>query len=258
MIDLINSLKTDHGRLLTNSYRRFTDENDTVWNVVAGDKAILMIVREELVTRIEFYAERLTDIAGLVSELPSGEYCLEYIYRGRNEYADKLMEVGFSPLKTMQRCCNYDIGTTLVSNGLIDRYCPLEEYVSMGISELERIKKLLWDTFDTRISHLPNDEELRRSIDQGEFFGCIKDGSLVSLLQRQISNKKFYINQVINRADPVCIHSIMLGELQKYVADGGKYIYAWIASDNEASMKFHQKYGLMPDNMRCDVFILDK
>ena len=84
-----------------------------------------------------------------------------------------------------------------------------------------------------------------------------KDKQIDALLQIDVLPKKFYINQVINKADKCVIHAMLLSELSKYIQNGGQYIYSWVEENNIASMKFHQKYGMSHDGMWNIVYRLE-
>ena len=80
----------------------------------------------------------------------------------------------------------------------------------------------------------------------------------MSLLKRKIDNKSFYINQVVNLGPKACIHSLMIKELNSFIESGGKIVYSWIAEDNIASIKFHEKYGLVRGPKYVTVYSLIK
>lgn len=259
LLQVINSLKSRHGHLLTNSYRLFSKEIEKSWCVAYNDNALLILFDDNNVERIEFYAAAVIDLKDLLSEVPSGRYCIEYPYRKENEHSADFMRIGFELLKTMQRYSNPDIGKTLPDiEELISLHYLKRDYSVLGSSDFNDIKLLLSKTFDSRISHLQDDDSLLTSINNGEFCGAIIDGELKTLLQRKTENNKFYINQVINMAEPDYIHSIMVSELRMYNELGGKYVYSWIAEDNTASIRFHLKYGLNPDYMFTDIMIFSK
>ncbi len=255
----IDSLKERYGRLVTNSFRNIALENCDNWRVVPGKKAVMIVISEPQVVRLEFYAAGMEDLNELFDELDPGEYCIDYLYRKKNEFAGLFQSLGLKLNRTMQRYHVLDVSTVLsAGDSMINKYRPIMEYKSLDGSEFELIKNLLWTAFDTRISHIPDDEILRKNIADGEFLGIIKGSELTTLLQRRIKNSKFYINQVINNAQPEYIHSIMIGELERYVQNGGNYVYSWIATDNEASIRFHRKYGMVPDVLMYDNLLLCK
>ena len=259
LLEVLDSLKREHGKLITNSFRCFPSELDRIWRVIYNSKALIILITDNGVIRIEFFATDITDLKGLVDELPTGEYDLEFLYRKENPYLSSFMSLGFELYKTMMRYCNYDIGRTLEENKLqLDVYRPLKDYVVLDQMQFLKIKHLLFDAFDPRISHIPCDEDLHCFIDNGEFLGITIGDQLATLLQRKLENRRFYINQVINTSEPIFVHSIMIDELEKYVKSGGKYVYSWIASDNTASIRFHQKYGLKPDLIMNDNMTISK
>ena len=259
LLEIIASLKSIHGRIITNSFRNFSAAKDKIWRVIYNSNALFILVLDNTIVRIEFFASDIYDLRALIDDLPPGDYDMEYIYRKQNDYLASFSDLGFELYKTMQRYCNYDIGASFAEcKEQIGVKIPFKEYLVLDKGQYFCIKQLLWDTFDTRISHLPSDEELSLFIENGEFLGIFYENRLTTLLQRKLDNNRFYINQVINYAEPAYIHSIMIGELEKYILSGGKYVYSWIENDNIASIKFHKKYGLKPDLIMNDNMILRK
>lgn len=123
------------------------------------------------------------------------------------------------------------------------------------VDEAAAVNRILWSTFDTRIGHLLDDGELAKNIEKGEVL-IIKDhGEIVTLLQRSLDRRQFYINQIINRADSAYIHSLLGAELQKFYDSGGRYLYAWVQDTNIASNKFHAKYGMTFDGLLDLVYV---
>lgn len=126
---------------------------------------------------------------------------------------------------------------------------------SARVDEAAAVNRILWSTFDTRIGHLLDDRELAKIIEKGEVL-IIKDhGEIVTLLQRSLDRRQFYINQIINRADSAYIHSLLGAELQKFYDSGGRYLYAWVQDTNIASNKFHAKYDMSFDGLLDLVYV---
>ena len=147
----------------------------------------------------------------------------------------------------------------------IKYYSVLSQY---GLSEegkvpetkfIPSINGCLHEIFDTKVSHLPSDEELSKSVERGEVeIHCDKNSAIDAILQVVVKPQNFYINQIYNGTEKKIIHSMHQKRLKKYSAQCWIYAYAWVEKDNVASIKFHEKYGFKFDGLWNMVYVLKK
>ena len=244
------------GRVVTNVYT--THINDNINTLLKNENAILIVCKDHAVSRLYYYAVSLKSLNDLLLNLPKEEYVLEFITRNPEQYSDFLRELGFKCLKRMMRMSTWKNNLDSISNSVTQYY---DETIGIypDVSLAKEINQVLWNVFDTRVSHLQNDEELKASIANKEvLIHQSKDGQIDAVLQTVIQPQRFYINQVYNSAEKKIIHAMLQKRLKVYTKSGGKYIYAWVADDNIASIKFHQKYGLCHDGTWSLVYTLKR
>lgn len=253
--EIVEKLKSA-GRLISNVYSGdIICGVDRFWN---NDVAILLEYNDLGVNRLYYYAHKLNDINGLLGRLPVGEYVLEYLTKNPKNDFDLLKNMGFVCLARMMRMSVRKCSFPFTDAGIRRNYNESIE-VCPDVGLAKTINQVLWDVFDTRVSHLLNDDGLAIAIKNKEIMiHQDSNGKIDAVLQTVIQPQRFYINQVYNRADKSVIHSMLQKRLKEYMDAGGKYVYAWVDSNNVASIKFHQKYGLQHDGMWNMVYVLKK
>lgn len=251
--NIIKELKLQGKRVLTNCFFRFLDAERT-WEVYHSDASTLLVKEDNGVFRLFFYTIDFADLKKLMDkELPNDrEYTLEVIGKDRTLYCDELNDMGFHAIARMNRLSIKDVSAYLTEKA----ENPDVLVVTAGLEDVPALMKKLWEIFDTRVSHLPDEEELKRSVEKQEI--CLyrdNHGDITAFLQSVAEPRSFYINQVYNSAEKKVIHTIMHRQLTKYVENGGKYVYAWVDEKNIASVRFHKKYGLEPDGLWTCVYV---
>lgn len=150
---------------------------------------------------------------------------------------------------------NPSCGTMLAGLPVMAYYDDAVGYMA-DISETQEIKEKMWSVFDTRVSHLLEDDELMEAIKRKEI--CIyrnEAGKIEAFVQTVVQPRRFYINQIYNGTEKNVIHAMLLRRLREYTEGGGQYLYAWAEEKNIASLKFHGKYGMKPDGMWNMVYV---
>ena len=239
-------------RFLSNCYSTNPLEKaNDLWEL--GD-SFLFSAEDHGVQRLYYFAKGYEELEKLIAMIKPGKYCFELITKNPDEYVPK----GSSVIARLMRLANADCST--VFNG-----SPVLQYRddSVGtmacVKDAHEINQLLWKTFQTEVSHLLMDRELAELIQNGQVFIHKDEGERIdTVLQVEVMPKKFYINQVINKAEKSIIHAILLNQLYRYVQNGGKYLYAWVENSNIASMKFHGKYGMVHDGLWNMVYRIER
>lgn len=207
------------------------------------------------VDRLSFFAKTWDVVNELLSIIDSGHYYLEFMSKDYDEFVPNESSLCAAMMRLSNPDCRY----------LLDWDSPLNQFMGSALvedaceSDVEEINDILWATFNTEVSHLLSNDELREKIIDGEVTLHRNDkGKIDALLQAEVMPKKFYINQIINKAEKHVVHAILLDRLEKYVNAGGKYLYSWVEDQNIASQKFHAKYGMEHDGMWSLIYRIER
>lgn len=246
------AMKARSKRFFSNAYTvDLFDKACGMWEI---KDEFIFLVKDNGVNRLYFYVEKIEHLSELLHTVPSGIYYYELLSKNK----DVFVPTGTSPVTALLRLANNDCNSVFDENSAVKRYRKdIHEEVASE-KDAKEINEVLWSIFHPEISHLLSDEELVKRINEG----CItihrnEQNKIDAILQTDVMPKKFYINQIVNKAEREVIHSILLNKLEKYVKDGGKYLYAWVESDNIASIKFHEKYGMKHDGTWNLVYRVD-
>lgn len=239
-------LRKSGRRVVTNCYsfpRSFYTQDIPA---VRTESSLLMLHKDHMTDRLLFFTTDADDLLGNAYRQLGAESChLELVTRDRDQLRDELTRAGFAQKAVMLRLSCRDVSVHAADDG--------QEGLSWQFADRDdaaAIYELLHRIFDTGISHLPDLAETADAIDRREFtLHRNEKGDVTSLLQAVISPKSFYINQIYNSDDRRIIHSMLRGRLREYCGAGGRYAYAWTSEDNTASLKFHAKYGMLPDGL---------
>ena len=195
------------------------------------------------INRVCYFASDYDALGKLLNGFGDGPYYLEIMTRE----PDAINLNGAECIARMKRLSNNDCNTAF-DNEEITKYRNDSIVQIADVTDAKEINGLLWNTFANEVSHLLSDDELIEVIRKGNVL-IHKNGEIDAVLQVDVMPKKFYINQVINKAGKEVIHAMMLSRLDQYRKNGGKYIYAWVDETNIASLKYHGKYGMEHDGM---------
>lgn len=255
--NLIKSLKLSGEKVHSNCFYHFSNI-ESVWEGDCSGQSLFVVNEEKGVKRIWFYTISFEDLQRLIQDTldDTQEYLIDIVSKDKKMYYNDLSVAGFELFTCMTRMANKDITDIWEGDSPVLSYEGKAEGEKPTVTDAETIKNKLWEIFDTRISHLPNQSEVEDSIKNGEFTIYRNDDfEIVTILQSVVKPSSFYINQVYNVADKEIIHSILLEELIKYHEHGGKYLYAWVEESNIASQKFHRKYGMYHDGLWDVIYI---
>lgn len=243
----IEKLK-QQGRTFSNIYSDGVIENAE--DLFVNESAIILSYHDHGVRRLHYC---YTDRDSFLELLRSGEIkadrntVIELMTRDELENRETFVAAGFIQIAALMRMSVKNC-EQVIKDSVISRYHDdsVGEYPEVGMAE--EINKVLWNIFDTRVSHLQSNDEIAESIRQMEITVHRNGMGVVdAVLQVKIQPRKFYVNQVYNSADRSVIHAMLQTRLNEYYLQGGKYVYAWIERNNIASLKFHEKYGLKHD-----------
>lgn len=250
----ISQLRKKGKRVLTNAFGHFVWDKEA--ECVISDESIIVFDEDHGVKRLFFYSVNLEDLCETIKNVkPDSKCCLEILTKDKDEYTNLFESAGLSLKSYMMRMANRDISSVLLcEDGVISLYED-GHGITPNVEDAATINEVLWNIFDTRISHLLSDEEIAEDIQKDQFRIEKNNKQIVSILQFIKEPRKFYINQIYNSDNSKVVHSILIQELTKYVQEGGKYVYAWVEENNIASVKFHSKYGLEHDGLWNVVYV---
>lgn len=239
-------MKRQSKKLKSNVYAR--QDQAKSYDAVCTPETLAYLENDHGVDRLYFYTTSGRDLQEVLSAI-SRPVTVDIVTRDEEEFSGELREAGFSVLARMRRLVNRDISTLMKT---------IKPSSLGGVAlreDTEAINRKLWATFDTRISHLLSDRELAASIAKGEVLIVKERGSIITILQRSLDRRQFYINQVINEGESSYIHGLMGSELREFYDSGGRYMYAWVQDTNIASNKFHAKYGMRFDGLYDLIYV---
>ncbi len=253
---LIRELKLTGKQVYSNCFFRFSNAGQE-WELYNSAGSLLLVKQESSVLRLFFFTLDFSDLKQLMEDSLASdrEYMLEIVAKDKVLYRNELLDMGFDVFAQMLRMSVKDI-SPLFQNGSAFVEAYDEQLVEQARPEdVPALLDKLWHIFDTRVSHLPDEEELKSAILRGEFCLCReKDSDIRAFLQSVMEPRSFYINQVYNGGEKKLIHSIMHKRLAEYYQQGGRYVFAWVDEKNQASLRFHEKYGLKPDGLWTAVY----
>ncbi len=237
------------GRIITNCYANSLIEMaEKVW--MEAD-SLMFCYDDHGVKRLIYFASGTGQLERLLMkpDINNTKYILEFLTRDKDENRTLFENVGYQNIANMMRMSNTDCIGALQDHH-VARYRDDSVGRQAEIHETAEINRVLWDIFDTEISHLVNDNELEDFIINHEVsIHRNADGLIDAILQVKQQPRKFYINQIYNGTNKNVIHAMLQKRLHEYRGAGGKYVFAWVEENNIASVKFHQKYGMEHDGM---------
>lgn len=244
LTEKIVALKRERG-CISNMYSLAFVKNVTETHM--SDGAVVASYEDHGVMRIVFCAVTEGELPELMSRLKGRESIAEIVTRDPEEHKALMGFCGFEFFTEQKRLSTPDC-TELPEK--VRQYFDASVGYFPKKSEAHEINMFLWDTFDTRVSHLLSDAEISEIIERrGITLHRNGDGNIDALLQVEIQPRKFYINQIINKGERKTVHAMLQTRIEEYTVGGGKYAYAWVDTENIASLRFHEKYGLKHDGL---------
>lgn len=236
-------------RYITNCYS--SDVLKSAQRIFEYGESFAFTVDDHGIDRLYLFAKDKEELDKLLGSLVKGTYFFEYM----TKQPDELVPANAAIIARLMRMVNKDCKSVFEDQNVLQyRDDSVGEFA--GVDDTHEINTLLWNTFHTEISHLLYDDELKEIIEAKKVV-VHRGDKIDALLQVDVMPKKFYINQIINKADKSVIHAMLLALLWNYVENGGQYIYSWVEDKNIASVKFHQKYGMIHDGMWNLVYRLE-
>lgn len=239
-------------RFLTNCYRiDLLEKADRIWE---RGEAFVFSYRDHGISRLIYFAQDWSSLDDLLDGIGAGKWFLEYMTKDPDEYHPSSGRL----VTRMLRMANPDCRGVFGVDSQVAQYRSASKTELATEEDAEELTTILWKTFRPEISHLLYADELKPLIQAGQVTVHRTDGRIDALLQADVMPKKFYINQIVNLGERKHVHALLLDRLEKYVAAGGKYLYAWVDETNIASIKFHNKYGMKVDGMMSVIYCIER
>ena len=163
-----------------------------------------------------------------------------------------------SVVAKMQRVSNNDCGSVF-ANERVMQFEDDEIGKFAKIEDAHEINEIMWGVFHTEISHLLTDAEMEKAIERKEITIHRNDqGNIDGILQVVIKPKKFYTNQAYNCGEKKNINSMLISRIKEYYEAGGRYTFCWVDENNIASLKWNEKYGMVPDGTWNMIYCLER
>lgn len=224
-------------------------------NLWEADDGFIFSYEDHGIERLIYFVKEWDLLDKLLLMISTGKFFLEYVTKSSLDYDIHNAKI----ITKMIRLSNADCNSVFDNGSELLKYKDTVSIEKAQISDTENINKILWESFHTEISHLLYDDELKEKIANGDLtIHRNNNYEIDAILQAEVLPKKFYINQVINKADKQVIHAILLNRLEEYVSKGGKYLYSWVEENNIASMKFHKKYGMKEDGTYSMIYSIER
>lgn len=139
----------------------------------------------------------------------------------------------------------------------LENFKQTDNMLSAQISDSDEIIKLLNDTFDSYVSHLPTEEKLKNLIKNNLLFYIKENNKIITAFCfEKFANESFYVYQI---AVDKNFRGYGVGkEIVHYALSNyqNKKIYtSWVEHNNISSQKIHKNVVFIKDGLSDYVFI---
>lgn len=249
VVNKIDEIRSCPGEKYTNIYTPVASAGRDDWDAITSEHTICLLYTEGSASRVQFMSSDRNELCQVLNQLGE-DTTIDIIGRDTEQLSDIMTEGGFSVLARMQRWANKDISGVMEDKSPMRlRYGESDPGIVATEDDASDILAIYRKVFDTRVSHLPTIEELKKSIRNKEVIIHKDNDDIHTILQCTIELRRFYIHQVFNDGMKSWLHGIIFNELEKYYKLGGRYMYAWVQDTNIASQRMHAKYGMKPDGL---------
>lgn len=250
----INLLRKNRENYHTNSNIIFSKFPEKEWEVLETEQSIVILLTEPDVTRIIFGTVDFNDLKQLVHSI-GNNVIIEVVSKDKSYMKSEIEMLGLKKLVMQIRVSCRNVSEVFLHDSKMIKFFDSSVIDYASEADIDQINEMLWNTFDTRSSHLKTKIELSEQIKRGEFAIYKNVNNEIEMIIQHISSpKSFYFNQIINNGDRALFHALTLNLLKKYCDSGGKYAYAWVDEGNIASLKYFEKYKLLEDGVYNSIY----
>lgn len=247
----IARIRSGSGRIRTNLFSAVAQ--DTVYELLESEASLVFTeVDDTGVTRAYFVSCDDIELTKQLKQLDEGAF-IEIISRNPEDSLEFLESAGFHFFSRFMRVACSHLDTELTKDISPDLLVATDEHAGnfAKVEDVSAIHSLLMSIFDSRTSHIASIAKLEQQVRDKEIIIAKDPRGISSLLVFKLQGRKYYINQVYNRAGKATVHSILLTSLRDAMAKGVTYSYAWVDEQNARSLAFHARYGMKPDGLYC-------
>ena len=239
-------LKRMGKKFFSNVYFSFSLYPGKEWETIESDNSLIIVNCLDGVNRLLFFSLDVYDLKEML--LTYGDEAILEIPSKEDDIflRDIILQSGFKLLASLCKVSCNDV-SVIFDKDENQSYKVKGRYAEQ--KDAHKIYNMLWDTFDTRMSHLPHMDEIKDCIAKNEFYIVAERDDIVSLIQSKILPKSYYCNQIINRGNKKDFYLAFSRILFEYKEKGGKYAYAWVEEKNIASLRFFEKFSFTRDGM---------
>ncbi|MGX8773425.1 MAG: N-acetyltransferase family protein [Bacillota bacterium] len=221
-----------------------------------ADGTMALGVKDRNVLRVSFASNNPETLADVLSRFPSFSG-IEVICPEINEKTKSaILSAGYRQKFIYLRGINKNLAETLEEVGR-GKYSDvnINDYVQeASVADAEDIYSYIHDVFDDLGDHLETYDEVVEDIKNGRYHINRTDGSLNAIVKSIIEGRKVNMEYIANRGPSVLAHSLYLYALREAAEQGVNVAYNWIREDNDRSIAFHSRFGIVQDGIRNYVF----
>lgn len=259
-VEKITQLKKQNPKCLTNNFLNYEELKALSQKEETGflynQNAAVIFDNDNGVNRVYFNLLSLQTAGSLKELLDLGNFAKPYIIDclGKEVFLEELKSTfennGIKLYAKMNRWRAAKL------NGL-ENFKQTDNMLPAQIGNIGEIVKLLNDTFDPYVSHLPTEEKLKNLIENTLVF-CMKENNkiIAAFCFEKFANESFYVYQIA--VDKNFRGHGVGKEIVHYAFSNyqNKKIYtSWVEHNNISSQNLHKDVGFIKDGLSDYVFI---
>jgi len=258
LVAKINTIKRSNRNIITNAFftaqqlKSMIDSNRV--SVRISDEAVIILVEEEQLIRLYFYAANFDSLRQAKDMLTS--------YSGKAIIADI---IGKKPgvvklINELQKLNFFKYNELIRMSRLPQEFIQLpQKFTQINISDIivatpdkcNEIVNMLYAEFDIYISHLPTKEKILKSIANKEIMIAIHQGKVVGLTYVEtLGERSKYIYQTVIDKDfrgKGIADRFLIYTFENSSKD--TCFQLWVETDNHRSINKHKKYNFVADGL---------
>jgi len=251
LICKINTLKRKNINIVTNAFfttqqlQFMIDSNKATIKI--SDDAVIILVEEEWLVRLYFYATAFDSLKQILNMLPphSSKAIIADVI-GKNPQAEKL-------------ACEMQKLSFCKHNELIRMNRLPKEFTEKTISNViiatpdkgNEIMNILYNEFDVYTSHLPTKERILKSITNKEITIAIQQEKIIGLAYFETLGERLkYLYQMVvdkNFRGKGIADSLLMYTFEHSSRDTSFQL--WVETNNQRAIGKYQKYNFIPNGL---------
>ncbi|MBQ0067131.1 MAG: hypothetical protein KBS60_02915 [Phascolarctobacterium sp.] len=264
----VNNIRRKNRKALSNYYLPpvelavVADEQDS--ELLFNDNAVVLSRNDNGVSRVYFYLvddSKKEDLKELVDMLKIKKpFVVEYIVKGKILESTRkvFVDCGFKHYTVMNQWVTNCFTNIIDSSQLCKNFLDDGEYIDCAKDgDCYQIQKILLNTFDPLISHLPTDKHLRELINSGLVYCLYKNDVVVAIeCYETVGNQVMYgyqaavVDEFRNTGIGMVLHYYSINCLCR-----DKKYNCWVEDGNKSAERMHKHVGLSKNGLKTYVFV---